>query len=312
MTRRPKSRLPPKLADAVAARVEPVTKAPSVRDRLKRDHVAGRSTRFGRDEIFGVMSQLVMGAPGPRFGLPPFPALDSARVQAAVTDVYGWKGDGPRARIAPSRTLDGFRSLTERVLEVAQAGGRLAFATARPASLLPVYRRLAHAAKHVGGDVLTAVDTTTTGPGALRVWWIDDVAVLTDQTSLLGRDDVEAAREVLFALPRPDLFVGDRTFAGVALASGLEVAALADLDALAFAVAAWQGRSVRVAPLDDHRPPGAYLALLEIVAELTSRREEAVDDLPNGLVLTTVNGEARGPVHGGTAPVVVRESQTTP
>jgi hypothetical protein len=92
--------------------------------------------------------------------------------------------------------------------------------------------------------------------------------VLTDGAALLGDDSVDAANEWLFTLARPDLVVCDRTYAGVAVATGLEAVAFADLDALALAVAAWQGRSLRIVPLDDHRPPRAYAGLLDLLESL--------------------------------------------
>ena len=64
--------------------------------------------------------------------------------------------------------------------------------------------------------------------------------------------------------------IADHTYAGVALASGLEVVAFADLDAVALAVAAWQGRALRIVPLDDRRPPGAYAGLLDLLESLAS------------------------------------------
>ena len=94
------------------------------------------------------------------------------------------------------------------------------------------------------------------GAGGRRLRWLDGVAVVTDGVQLLGDDDVHAAEELLFALPRPDLVVADRCFAGVALNAGFEVVAFADLDAMALAVAAHRGRALRVVPLDERRPPG--------------------------------------------------------
>ena len=108
--------------------------------------------------------------------------------------------------------------------------------------------------------MLSADETASFGPAGRRVRWIDRVAVLTDGAALLGDDSVEAATEWLFTLARPDLVVCDRTYAGVAAGAGLEVVAFADLDAVALAVAAWQGRALRIVPLDDRRPPGAYSA----------------------------------------------------
>ena len=184
-------------------------------------------------------------------------------------------------RIAPSRTVDGFTAACERILEVAAARGRIAFATARPASLLPLYRRLVARAAAGGADVLAADETGVVGLSGRRVRWIDKVAMLTDGAALLGDDSVDAAHEWLFTLARPDLVVCDRTYAGVAVATGLEAVAFADLDGLALAVAAWQGRSLRIVPLDDRRPPRAYAGLLDLLESLAAAPRDPLA-LPRG------------------------------
>lgn len=266
MTRRPASRRPRKLDDPARDRAPREPKLPTSRERLKAAHVAGRSVRFGRDEVLGIMRRLVDGDARVRMGIAPFADLGLEDVEAAVAAVYGWTGDGPRARIAPMRTLEGFAAARDRVVEVARAGGRLAFATGRPASLLSVYRGLAELATHEGGVVLEHSESGLIGPGGHRLWWIDRVAVVSDQESLLGDHGTEAAEELLFTLARPDLVVADRSFAAVALAHGLDVVAFADLDALVLAVAAWRGLAIRVVPIDERRPPSAYSPLLELLA----------------------------------------------
>jgi len=277
LSRTPRSRLPPKLPEHGREREVPAAspRPPSLREQLKQQHVAGRSLRFGRDEIVGVMRQLVHGTPATRVGLPPFAELTIAHVERAMHDVYGWEGDGPRARIAPTRTIEGFTVACARMREVASSGGRLAFATTRPASLLPVYQRLVEHVDAAGATVLAARETAPVGPSARRVRWIQRVAVLSDGATLFGEDDLDAADEWLFTLARPDLVVADRTFAGVAGAGGIETIAFADLDSLALAVAAWQGRAIRIVPLDDRRPPDAYAGLLELLESLGSGPEDA-------------------------------------
>jgi hypothetical protein len=276
MTRKPRSsRLPPKLPDPANERSELPAhhdgdSTRGLRQELKVRHVAGRSVRFGREEVVGIMRRVAQGAPAMLCGLSAFPGLTLEHVEAAVDVVYGWEGDGPRARIAPSRTIEGFTSAVLRVLEVARANGRVAFATARPASLLPLYRRLAARAAGEGADVLEAEETASFGPSGRRVRWIDHVAVLTDGAALLADGSVEASEEWLFTLPRPDLVVADHMYAGVAAACGLELVAFADLDAIALAVASWQGRALRVVPLDDRRPPPAYAGLLDLLEALAS------------------------------------------
>jgi hypothetical protein len=271
VSRKPRSeRFPPKLRDAAHERGQRAPAAPTLRELLKQEHVAGRSLRYGRDEVRGIMRRVERGAPPALLGLPPFRALASVDVAAAVELVYGWEGDGPRARIAPGRTVDGFAAAVLRVLEVARGGGRIAFATARPAALLPVYRRLAARAAAEGAEVLAAEETASFGPAGRRMRWVDNVAVLTDGGALLADDSTAAAEEWLFALARPDLVVADHSYAGAALASGLEVIAFADLDAVALAVAVWRGRGIRLVPLDDRRPPAAYAGLLDLLESLAS------------------------------------------
>ncbi len=271
MSRKPKSaRLPPKLPDPTQERPPRAASEPTLRDVLKQEHVAGRSLRYGRDEVTGTMRRIERGDRAVLFGLAPFTGLAFEHVTAAVEGVYGWVGDGPRARIAPARTVDGFTAAVARVLEVTRGNGRIAFATARPASLLPVYRRLAARSAAEGGDVLVAGESGAVGPGGRRVRWVDQVAVLTDGAALLADAGVDAAEEWLFTLPRPDLVVADHIYAGVASATGLDVVAFADLDAVALAVAGWQGRALRVVPLDDRRPPGAYAGLLDLLESLAS------------------------------------------
>ncbi len=271
MSRKPRSqRLPPKLPDPANERPERVDTGPNARELLKQHHVAGRSMRYGRDEVLGIMRRVEHGAPSALCGLRAFPGLTREQVAAAVEVEYGWEGDGPRARIAPARTVDGFTAAVTRVLEVARGGGRLAFATARPAALLQLYRRLAVRAAAEGAEVLTGQETSGFGPSGRRVRWIDHVAVLTDGAALLADDSVEGAEEWLFTLAHPDLVVADHSYAGVASAAGLEVVAFADLDAVALAVAAWQGRALRIVPLDDRRPPSAYAGLLDLLESLAS------------------------------------------
>ena len=267
MTRRSKSRLPPKLPDPARDRPSALPKNPTRGGRLKDAHVAGRSARFAREDVIDVMRALVRGDQKARLGLAPFVSLTLDHTMAAAALVFGWDGDGPRARIDPARTVDGFNAACMRVLEVARRGGRLAFATARPASLLGLHQALATAAAAVGGEVLDAEQSPPLDASGRRLWWIDGVATVTDGESLLADYTVAAAEELLFMLPQPDLVVADHCFAGTAAGMGHEVVAFADLDAIALAVASWRGMAVRVVPLDERRAPQAYAPLLELLDE---------------------------------------------
>ena len=68
-----------------------------------------------------MMRRVEHGAPNARCRAPAVPGSHPEQVAAAVELVYGWDGDGPRGRIAPARTVDGFTAAAPRVLEVARA-----------------------------------------------------------------------------------------------------------------------------------------------------------------------------------------------
>src|SRR5262249_26768986 len=128
VTRRPKSRLPPKLPEAARGRATPSRKQASARERLKEGRATGRSAHFGRDEIVRVMQALVRGDADALLGLPQFEGATIEHVRAAARLVFGWDV-ASNVRIDPTCTIDGFDAATARVLEVARAGGKLAFAT---------------------------------------------------------------------------------------------------------------------------------------------------------------------------------------
>jgi hypothetical protein len=280
MTRRPASRRPPKLEDPAKDRTARATRKPSVGDQLKAAHVAGRSLRYGREEVVASMRRLAEGDGRVRWGLASFPGLQDGEVESAVGAVFGWRGDGTRARIAPKQTHTAFTAALDRISEVARRGGRVAFATARPASMLPLYRTLAAMVADDGAQVLEAAESGPVDNAGRRLWWIDGVATLTDRAGLLSDDSPPAADELLFCLPLPDLVVADHGYAGTALARGLEVVAFADLDAVAFAVAERRGMAVRVVPLDQERPPGAYAPLLDLVRTRSAAPGLGLEALP--------------------------------
>ena len=261
MTRRPKSRLPPKLHDPVRDHAPAGERPPSLGQRLKDSRVSGRSHEFGRDEIAAVMRRVSRNDERALLGCAPFPGITLADVQAAVAAVYGWDGDGARAAIAARCTIAGFEAGLDRIVEVARAGGRLAFATTCPASLFTIHRALAAEAVRAGGAVFDAVESGTIsdrGPRATRLRWIDRVAMVSDGRALLDGASArpDAAEELLFSAGPVDLVVADRAFAG--------------LDALALAIASWRGLAVRVIPLAEQRPPSAYEPLLELLPDSAS------------------------------------------
>lgn len=287
MTRRPRRDRPPRLDDPTprhpAAPTPP--RPPTLRSLVVARRLAGPHTRLGRAEIAAVVARLAAGNPEATLG------LDLGRITrdeawAALDAGWGYTGDGPRASIDPERTIAGTASAALRLRAVAAAGGRVALATGRPASLLATYRALATWLSGQGAEVL-AYEAFGPLAGGRSLWWLDGVATVTDGASILADDGQTSGEEWLFAVGRPDLVVADRGFAAAALAADLETVAFADLDAVVLGVAARRDRPVRLVPLDDRRPPEAYMP---IVAELTS---------PGPHSTTPAPGAYAGPSSGG-------------
>jgi len=239
---------------------------PSPRARLTRGRVAGRHDRLGRAEVLSVARRVIAGDRVALLGLDRFSDLDPAELTGILDSVWGWDDRDASVAIDPDRVLAAFDRARDRVVDVARRGGRVVLATSRPASLLGLHAALARLASAAGATVL---DPGQAGPfaGAGRarahLWWVDHVAVVTDGDALLPDPALEAGSELLFEVPAPDLVVGDRGFAGAALARGIEVVALADLDALALGVAAARGLPATVVPLQERRPASAYRVLAD-------------------------------------------------
>jgi hypothetical protein len=231
--------------------------------------VTGTHARCGPAELRAVLSRLAAGHVDATLG------LDLGRVtreegEAALDLVWGASLDSARIVIDPTRTVTAAARAAERIAAVAARGGRVAFATGRPASLLACYTGIARALAATDARV---VDVGIFGPvaGGRSLWWVDSVAAVTDGASLLTDDGAASGDDWLFAIGRPELVVADRGFAAAAVAAGIETIALADVDAVVLGVAARREHPVRVVPVDEQRPPGAYAPLLAaLVAGLDS------------------------------------------
>jgi hypothetical protein len=215
------------------------------------------------------MRRVVDGDPATLLGLDRFAHAELDEVRAAARDTWGWDPDDATVVTDPDRTLAALRAARRRVLDVARRRGRILLATGRPASLLPAHQAFARLARSAGAHVLEADEAgpiRAAGRAGMRLWWIGGVAAVTDGSALLPDRGTEAVEELLFAVPHPDLVVADRGFAGGALRAGVEVVALADLDAIALGLAARRGLPATVVPIHERRPAAAYAALEPILA----------------------------------------------
>jgi hypothetical protein len=228
-------------------------------DPLERAKVAGVAAAPGRTELQHLVERLVAGDRVALGELTPITGLTMVDAWNAIGEIFGASPEAPR--IDPARTRLGARRAAARVREVAAGGGRIAFATAAPASLLILHLALARLARVSGAEVASLADIgplRADGRSSRCVRFIDGVAVVSDGSGLCATRDGEAAREWLFVLGRPRLVVADGPFAEVAWEGGAEVIAFAGLDRLALAVAAARGRRCTVVPMRTDRPPRAY------------------------------------------------------
>jgi len=272
VSRRPATRRPPKLD---APETSPGTKLgprpePTARQLLVASRVAGRQ-RVGRAELIAIARRVVRADPAALLDVAPIPALTLDEAIAAAETHWGVSDADATVTIDPDRTLAraavGFR----RVADVARRGGRIALATTRPASLLPLYQALARAARAAGGVILEGDETgeeRLDGRSGRRLWWLDGVAAMTDGAALLAGPGSGAASELLFHLPPPDLLVADRAIAGGAVSDGIEIVAPAGLDALVLGVVADRGAPLTVLPLAETRPSVAYRPLEQLLGEV--------------------------------------------
>ncbi len=257
---------PPRLEPHVD--VPTPTPAPTPEVLLERSKVAGPGASGpGPTEFRRSVERLIVGDRRALGELAPIGGITPDGAWSAITATFGATGIAPV--IDAERTTAAMRSAVTRVREVATGGARIAIATARPASLLTVYLALAHLARVHGGEVLDLADF---GPiradGRTPRWlrWMGGVAVVSDGRALCATRDGEAAREWVFAIPRPALVVADGAFAEVAFERGIEVVAPAGLDQPGLAVAlARAGRGI-VVPMHLDRPARAYAALEHLIA----------------------------------------------
>jgi hypothetical protein len=262
-----RAKRPPKLETRVAD--APATPTPTIEKLLERARVAGAGASGpSPNELRRAVDRIVAGDRSALGALAPMPGLGAIEVWSAITEIFGATADA--AVIDATRTVAALQAATARVRAVAVAGGRIAVATARPASLLTLHLAFARVAAALGADVCDLADfgpMRADGRAARSLRWIGDVAVVTDGDALCATHDAGVGEEWMFAIRRPTLAITDGPFAQVALEHGVEVVALAGLDQVPLAVAARRDGRAIVVPVHTDRPSRAYRVLEACVLE---------------------------------------------
>ena len=252
---------PPRLDDAprAAEKTAAAAPAPTPTEMLVRARIAGKSAKPGASEVRHRVERL---------------DIDPDDAWSAISAVFG--ATPADAVIDPARTDRAARVAAMRIGAVARQGGRIAFASAHPGSLLGLHTGLARLAHAAGAEVYDADDSgpfRVDGRAGRFIRWVDGVAVVTDGASLLATTGHDAADEWLFLVGRPSLAVADGPFAVAAAAAGIEVVAFAGLDRVDLAIPAVHTKGCLVVPVHTDRPARAYTplgALLETDFAATS------------------------------------------
>jgi hypothetical protein len=257
---------PPKLEPR--AHEAPPAAPPTLEELLERAKIAGRGgSGPGPTELRRTLERLVRGDRRALGEIAPIDGLMVDGAWKAVDETYGATAD--IVVIDAARTLAAIRAARAHVQKVAATGARIAIATSAPASLLTLHLAFARLAQAQGGEVVDLVDfgpIRADGRAGRSLRWFSGVAVVSDGDGLCATRDGEAAREWLFAMPRPALVIADGPFAEVAWESGIDVVAFAGLDRLGLAVAAARRGAGIVVPMRTDLPARSYRVLEEIVA----------------------------------------------
>lgn len=255
------------------------SKSRSVDEEILRYHLAGRHALFGFAETRSLIRRVVAGTPEALLGMERFSDLTEGACEATARHIWGWSARDAAAWTDPHCTIAGIRAALVRILDVSRRGGVIAFATGRPASLLPLYADLARLAASQGAEIfgglefdapkysspepvaLASAAFSVAGNPRARLVWQNGVALVESGGNLISDTAMRAADALFAGSETPDLVVADRGFAGTAIELGSEVVAFADLDAIALGVAAARGLPVTIVPVQEQRPPHCYRVL---------------------------------------------------
>ncbi len=238
-------------------------------ERLLDAGVAGTRTSHGAEDNLRKIGLLLEKDEANTFGMEDL-LLDVGfeEVYEAVERRIGYPPDREetpgRGCIDPARTAAGLVEAGNRIREVAEAGGRLLFATGHPGALILYYLGLSRWAQELGGEVVTA-RTRGRYQRGVSLDWAGPVGTLGNGASLFHTHDPEPMRDVLGQTGPVDLVVADHGFAGAAIATGVPTVVAMDTNDPAFAVVAARGADVTVVPMDDNRPLNSYSAALDVL-----------------------------------------------
>jgi hypothetical protein len=215
--------------------------------------------------------KLVQGHPEYTFGLPNWREVTLDEAIASVQAICGGDPAGAedpdgRGWIEPDAALRGIALHQQRLRDAADSGGvRVLLATGHPTGLLAHYQALARALQSSGSRLLAPLDDRwidwDDDGRRLGIRFLDGVACAFDGASLRHTHRsvfMEAMLEAL-GLDAVDIVIGDHGMAGAAVAAGLPVLSIADVNDPALPLAQVRGLTDGVLPIDDNLAPSIFV-----------------------------------------------------
>ena len=214
--------------------------------------------------------QLLVGDPRALFGTERWAFRSDDELVSLRSEVWGLVPKEEKFWLDPDRSLAAMRMAGNRIREVAKSGGRIAFATGYPGSLLSTYMGLASIAYEYGAHVLQSkhepVELEGT-PHATGFRWFHGVGVLARAEALLPTTDPAVGNDMLYIFGRPDLFVGDGVYAGAMIRAGVNTVVIAPPTQPVFGAAHRRTSNVTVVPTIVGAEPMSYAPLVEAARE---------------------------------------------
>jgi Phosphatase len=227
--------------------------------------ITGPNQSHSRRNVVGKINALLGPDPDETFGLSDLGTHSPAEVLGLVADLTGCWRDLDDCEgydvIDPDKTMAGIVTAAERLRDEAAKGSTLLCVTGHPTGMLEHHIHVLAAYRRAGGKVLRLKEDENIHLKAGKhreIRYIGGVGVLADWGNLQHTHSALPMEKLLEDDQWPDIVLGDHGYAGAAIERGIPTIAIMDINDIALAIPAPQGKDVIIVPLDDNRVPYSY------------------------------------------------------
>jgi hypothetical protein len=242
----------------------------AARRRIEECRLAGQDTRHNRAANLQAIQHVVDHDSHYTWDIQGVDDFSFDEILGTISGITGCSSDptvtAGGGYISPNATLRALEAASGKIASVARRGGSFLLGTGHPGSLLFFYIELARLIREWGGQIRQPARGENVPPNQ-ELGYIDGVAVTTDRASLMHTHGHRAMDVMIEQASRVDLVVADHGYAGAAINAGIPVIAVMDTNDPALAMAHHLGADVLIIPMDDNRPLGAYLPVIETIRE---------------------------------------------